>query len=177
MGVDITYVSDYIDNHQQMQSDLKENEIEFEKLKRLSENLLRTCKSEEQTSDIKRSMELIDSKWTKLRRSVEHRILVAIDYLEFVKTLNQFRNLALDLQELFKTFTDYNLIISSSSNDSQSVFEKHVQEKMQLFETVHNELKKKGQQMISTLKKVFILRPCLTSFDCFTFIFTFKIDR
>lgn len=101
-------------------------------------------------------METIEQKWNKLIRTVDNRILVASDYLQFIKILNQFRNLALDLQELFKSVGDQSSFIATASLSGNSVFEQHVQEKLKLFEKVYSDLFKKGTHSIELLKNVFI---------------------
>ena len=147
MGVDIAYVSDYMDNHQQMMYDLKENENEFNNVIKTSESILKQIETEKQQIEIRQNIEIMQQKWHKLKKSVEKRILVAEDYLTFVKQLNQFRNLALDLQELFKNLSDH------LSNSSDSIFEQHVQEKMSKFESLYKEVVLQGQTCIAALKK------------------------
>ncbi len=93
-------------------------------------------------------MTKIEEKYNKLRKTVEKRINVAIEYLDFIKKLDQFRNLSVDLQELFKS-----LIIHISSID-EHVFEAHVNEKMHLFENLFKDLNFKGQSSIILLKNV-----------------------
>lgn len=152
MGVDIAYVSDYVDNHQQMNSDLKENEEDFKNVLRITENILKKCDTEEQRTQIKKNVEQMEQKWNRLKRTVEQRIIVSSDYLQFVKLLNQFRNSALDLQELFKKLNDHTHMLSSTSSDS--VLEHHVQEKMQSFESLYREVIKQGQKSIHILRNV-----------------------
>lgn len=97
---------------------------------------------------------MIEQKWNKLKRTVEQRILVASDYLEFIKIVNQFRNLALDLQELFKTASDHSVLVSASNSKSDSVFEQHVQDKMRIFEKYYEDLLQKGRISVTTIRKV-----------------------
>ena len=164
IGKDIAYVSDYLDNHQQMESDLKENEIEYNAVQRMKDALLKSLEDSEydyeiQSEQIKKNIELMEFKWNKLRRSVHNRIQVASNYLVFVKKLNQFRNLALDLQELFKTLVDYTTVRTTSpastksSGTSESVLEQRVEEKMHVFEALYRELIDTGNDSISILKK------------------------
>ena len=149
MGVDVRYVSDYVDNHQQMESDLKENLIELNKLREKANNLLKNCQTDEpQVSQIRKNMERIEKKWANLKKSVEQRIIIAADHLEFIKLLNKFRNSALDLQELFKTASDY-----MSNINSNNIFEQRLQDKMNHFEMNYKELVGKGKLVIEMLKK------------------------
>ena len=146
MGVDVAYVSDYVDNHQQMASDLKENEAELNTLLNMKQNFVSTSQNELQFERLKQNIEHMEQKWLKLKRTVEQRICVAADYLVFVKQVNQFRGLGADLQELFKTL--------SMNATSDTLFENHVQEKMHAFERLHRDLMKNGTNSISILKQV-----------------------
>jgi hypothetical protein len=153
IGKDIAYVSDYLDNHQQMESDLKENEIEYNAIQRMKDSLLKSLDDSEydyeiQSEQIKKNIELMKFKWNKLRKSVSNRITVASNYLVFVKKLNQFRNLGLDLQELFKTASSN----STKSSGTDSVLEQRVEEKMHVFEALYHELIRTGHESISILK-------------------------
>lgn len=152
MGLDVSYVSDYVDNHQLMDADLKENRIELDRLKENSDVLIKTIQDEEEIKNIRKNMEIIEQKWSKLEKSVEKRIAVSSDYLQFIKLLNQYRNLSLDLQELFKTFANHS--ISSNIENSDNLFEQHVQEKMLVFEKLYKELLQKGQVSVELLKNV-----------------------
>ena len=155
IGVDIAYVSDYLDNHQQMELDLKENQLELNSLKELKEVLIKTLSSSTSDEDqlqietIRKNLDLMETKWNKLKRSVQNRIVIASNYLVFVKQKNQLRSLALDLQELFKALADYSL----THNNSDFVLENRVQEKMQIFENLYKELIRNGHDSISLLKK------------------------
>lgn len=148
MGVDVAYVSDYVDNHQQMEIDLKENEVEFKKLKQKAESLFKS--EETQLSQMRKNLDTIEQKWNKLRHTVEQRIHVASDYLEFIKIVNQFRSLSVDLQELFKTVNDH---LTQTSHSSDSIFELHVQDKMRIFEKYYEDVLKKGRVSINTLRE------------------------
>jgi hypothetical protein len=170
MGVDIAYVSDYVDNHQQMKTDLKvykswniylfslsfnntsnrvkESEPEFRNLEIFTENLLKNSTHyEENRQQIRQNMDSISQRWHKLNRTVDNRIVVSSDYLKFIKSLNQFRNLALDLQELFKTAGLQNLA-------SSSMLEQHVQEKLKSFEKLYADVMNNGTHTIELLRKV-----------------------
>ncbi len=149
MGSDITYVSDYVDNHQQMDTDLKENLVELNKLRERAHRLY-TEFNEEQCLQIRKSMEHLESKWSKLKKSVEERIIVANDHLRFIKLHNQFRNSALDLQELFKTASD----CVTNVVGGKTIFEQRVQEKMINFEMLYRDLVNQGKFVIEMLKKV-----------------------
>lgn len=116
-------------------------------MKQFAENLLKNAANEETRQQIRQSMENIELKWTKLNRTVESRISVASEYLQFIKTLNQFRNLTLDLQELFKTMGVQNLA-------PNAVLEHHVQEKLNVFEKLYHELNSKGTRTITLLRNV-----------------------
>ena len=133
-----------------MEIDMKENEPEYASLKRLRENLLKTMSdNQEQCDSIRTNMDLIEAKWNKLRKSVQRRIAICTNYLQFVKQTNQFRGLALDLQELFKALADYSL---NQSKTNDSVLEHRVQEKMQIFEALYRDLIQNGHHSISLLK-------------------------
>ncbi len=93
-------------------------------------------------------MNKIEEKYNKLRKTVEKRIKVATEYLDFIKKLDQFRNLSVDLQELFKSLS---LHISSTN---EYFFEQHVNEKLQFFEKLFKELNVKGQSCIVLIKNV-----------------------
>ena len=80
---------------------------------------------------------------------MQRRIAVCTNYLQFVKQTNQFRGLALDLQELFKALADYSL---NQSKTNDSVLEHRVQEKMQIFEALYRDLIQNGHHSISLLK-------------------------
>jgi len=147
MGTDIAYVSDYMDNHQQMMYDLKENETEFNNVVKTTESVIQNVDTMEQREEIKKNVEIMKHKWYKLKKSVEQRIAAAEEYLKFVKHLSQFRNLALDLQELFKSLNEH------LTNNADTIFEQHVQEKMRTFETLFKEVVLQGQTCVSTLKQ------------------------
>ena len=118
-----------------------------------SEELIKNCQNEEQSNHIKKNITKIEQKWQKLKKSVETRTWISIDYLEFLKILNKFRNLALDLQELFKNANDYsgNYI---ENFDSSSSFENYVKERIKTFEMIYKELNNKGERSIEKIKKV-----------------------
>lgn len=89
-------------------------------------------------------------------KAVEKRIIIASEYLQFIKILNQFRNSALDLQEIFKTANEYSFMMTSNTD---SVFEQHLIEKLKLFEKLYHDLLKSGNCTIEILKKVtFLIR-------------------
>jgi hypothetical protein len=141
-----------------MKIDMKENEIEFNNVRHLKDSLLKSMlannENEEHQKLIKKNVESMEIKWEKLRNSVQNRIVVASNYLIFVKQINQFRSLSLDLQELFKTLADYsnNTSSKSSSLNTSSVLEQRVHEKMQTFENLYRELIRNGHNSISILK-------------------------
>lgn len=153
IGVDIAYVSDYLDNHQLMESDMKENELELSSLKKMKDSLVRSASSSEedqaQLDAIQKNLDLMETKWYKLKHSVQNRIVIATNYLVFVKQKNQLRSLALDLQELFKALADYSL----THTKSDSVLENRVQEKMQTFESLYRDLIRNGANAVDVLKK------------------------
>lgn len=94
---------------------------------------------------------VIEQKWNRLNLSVDTRIQVSAEYLQFIKTNNQFRNLALDLQEIFKTVGELN-----ESSTSSSILEQHIEEKLKNFERVNHDLTRKGNYTIDLLRKVFV---------------------
>jgi hypothetical protein len=147
MGVDIAYVSDYVDNHQQMMCDLKENENEFNNVLRTTENVMEKVETSDQREGIMKNVDIMKQKWYKLKKSVEQRIVVAEEYLKFVKFLSQFRNLALDLQELFKNLSEH------LTTDADTIFEQHVQEKMRSFESLFKDVTQQGQTCMTMLKQ------------------------
>ena len=151
MGVDISYVSDYVDNHQQLEMDLRENEAELKKLRLIADNLFKNGLDQTKLSKITENLDSLEHKITKLKKSVEQRVVVAADYLVFVKLVNQFRNLALDLQELFKTINEYS---TGPDFNSDTVFEQHVQDKMKIFEKIFRDVNRAGQDSILLLKNV-----------------------
>lgn len=153
MGLDIAYVSDYVDNHEQMEVDLKENESEYKKLIEKAQELLSQCETKEQKNQIIKNIELIEQKWNRLKMTVEQRILVATDYLDFIKIVNKFKNAAIDLNELFKSVNEHT---GQTSSRVDSIFEQHVQDKTRIFEQYYESLLQKGRISIQSLKKVII---------------------
>lgn len=121
----------------------------------MTEHLLKTStnESEEFRQQIQENVTQMEQKWHRLMQCVEKRIVVAKDYLQFVKLLNQFRNARLDLQELFKTINE-DLLLVASKNANDSVYEHHVHEKMHNFESLYKEVIKSGQNSISLLERV-----------------------
>lgn len=103
---------------------------------------------------------IIEQKWNRLNQSVDSRIRVSAEYLQFIKTNNHFRNLALDLQEIFKTVGELN-----ESSTSNSILEQHIEEKLKNFERVNHDLIRKGNFTIDLLRKVF----------CFVFLFVISV--
>lgn len=145
MGVDVAYVSDYLDNHQQMAADLKENEAEFRHVKEASERIVASTESKELAQQIVDNISQMEQKWNKLKRCVDERIKVGLDYLRFVKLVNQFRVASQNLQELFKTI---NQDVASSS-----VFEAHVQEKLSSYRELYDQLIQSSESSIDVLKR------------------------
>lgn len=142
MGVDVAYISDYLDNHQSLSCDIRDNEQEFNHLARLKNSFVSSCDEPSHVSKVTNNFEMIETKRTKLKKCVERRIEIASDYLAFVKRICQFRNLGLDIQELFKT------LANNSTSDS---IENHVQEKMQTFELLHRDTNSSGKRLLATL--------------------------
>ena len=103
-------------------------------------------------------MEKIEEKCSKVRKTVVSRIEIAREYLEFVKQLNQFRNLTTDLQEIFKSLS------SNTSSTTELVFEKHVSEKMKIFEKLFTDLSTRGQSSIALLKNVRLILKTICIF-------------
>jgi galactose mutarotase-like enzyme len=89
MGTNVPYVTAYLDNHQQMRSDLKDNENDFENVKEMANHLIRTCDDQIEKNEIKRQLNVIDQKWFKLKKSVDERINAAEDFLKFINNKNQ----------------------------------------------------------------------------------------
>lgn len=131
-------------------------------MKLFTENLLTNTQNEEIRKQIITNMSGIDQKWNRLHASVESRIVVSAEYLQFIKILNQFRSLALDLQELFKT-------VGSQATEAalcNNVLEQHVEEKLRNFERFYQELNRKGHHTIELLRKVsFILNNKNNNFE------------
>lgn len=148
MGTDVSYVSDYVDNHQQMSLDLRESEQEFQKLNKLKDSFLLTCDDQKHAQKVQENFTTMHHKLDKLKNSVERRIKVADNYLLLVKKIGQFRSLALDLQELFKSL--------SVNASSESIFENHVQEKIESFEQLYRELMHSGQILLDCLNQVLL---------------------
>ncbi len=117
-------------------------------LKQQTENILKTNQNKEECEKIILKITKIEEKCNKLRKTVEKRINLATDYLDFIKKLEQFRNLSIDLQELFKSLSIY------VSSPNEHVFEQHVNGKMKLFENLFKELTDRGQSCIDLLKNV-----------------------
>ena len=117
-------------------------------LKQQAENILKDNQNKEESEKIIFKITKIEEKCNKLRKTVEKRIHVATDYLDFIKKLEQFRNLSIDLQELFKSHSIY------VSSTNEHIFEQHVNGKMQLFEKLLKELTVRGQSCIDLLKNV-----------------------
>ena len=144
MGVDVAYISDYLDNHQSLSCDIRDNEPEFINLVRLKDLFIGSCESSSQISKVTGNFEMLEQKRSKLKKCVERRIELATDYLKFVKRISQFKNLGLDIQELFKTL---------ANNPTSDSIENHVQEKMQSFELLERETTSNGNSLLSTLKQ------------------------
>ena len=147
MGTDIAYVSDYVDNHQQMMYDLKENEVEFNNVLKTTETVIGKVETNEQKEQVRHNVDSMKLKWLKLKKSVELRIAVAGDYLKFIKSSSQFRNLSVDLQELLKNLNQH------LTGNTDSILEQHVQEKMHAFEVLYKEVVLQGQTCLGVLKK------------------------
>jgi hypothetical protein len=111
-------------------------------------NILQMNQTKEEPEQIIANIQKMEERCSKLRKTVEKRIQVATQYLDFIKRLSQFRNLATDLQELFKSLSGH------GSSTTEYVFEQHVHEKMQSFEKIYKELAIKGQSSIVLLKNV-----------------------
>lgn len=151
MGLDIVYVSDYVDNHEQMEIDLKENEKEYRYIREKASELIDKCETSEEKTQISKNLQLIEQKWNRLRLTVEQRIVVAADYLDFIKLVAKFKNLSTDLNELFKSINDH---MSQTSPRADSIFEQHVLDKTRIIEQYYEELLIKGRQSIASIKKV-----------------------
>jgi hypothetical protein len=152
MGTEVAYVSDYVDNHQQMSADLREHLIELDRLRERASCLnASNVMSKEQREQIAASMERLEVKWRKLCRSVEERIVVANKHLEFIKLHAQSRNAALDLQELFRTEC---MSGSGGAGAGKSLLEQRVFDKMASFDALHKDLVQKGRLVIEMLRKV-----------------------
>lgn len=151
MGLDIVYVSDYVDNHELMEVDLRENEKEYRHIIEKAHELIDKCETSEERSQISKNLELIEQKWNRLKLTVEQRILVSTDYLDFIKLVAKFKNLSIDLNELFKSINDH---LSPTSPRADSIFEQHILDKARIIEQYYEELLHKGRQSIESIRKV-----------------------
>lgn len=151
MGLDIVYVSDYVDNHEQMEVDLRDNEKEYRLIREKAHDLMAKCETSEEKNQISKNLELIEQKWNRLKLTVEQRISVASDYLDFIKIVSKFKNLSVDLNELFKNINDH---FSQTSPRADSIFEQHVLDKTRIIEQYYEDLLHKGRQSITSIRKV-----------------------
>ena len=80
-GVDISYVSDYLDNHQQLEMSLRENEAELKRI--IADTLFKECLEQTQLSKITENLDSLEQNITKISQSQSHkqRVVVAADYL------------------------------------------------------------------------------------------------
>ncbi len=146
MGVDVAYVADYVDSHEQMRLDLRENEEKLAGLVRAKEAFVRACEDPGQVEKLERNLSAMEGKFSRLKASVEERIRVAGGYLSFVKRLGQFRGLAADLQELVKSI--------AVNEASEGLLQSHVQEKIQALEGMYEEVMRSGKATLNSLKQV-----------------------
>ncbi len=145
MGVDVAYVADYVDSHEQMRLDLAENEEKLFGLLKAKDEFVSQCEDVRQAEKVAANFSQMEGKFSKLKMSVGERIRVAGGYLGFVKRLGQFRSIVADVQELL--------------NESvvEGVFESHFNEKIQTLEDVYQEMIRSGKNILDVLKQVFNL--------------------
>lgn len=151
-GVDISYISDYIDNHQQIILDLRENESSMRRLQIFADDLIKSTNTNDTKSkQINENIEILQQKWSRLKRVVENRISLSSVYLEYVKCLNELRNCSLDIQELINTYSDFS---PNTASTSQAVYETHIKDKTKTFEKLFESVLRTGNYVINELKKV-----------------------
>ncbi len=151
-GIDISYISDYIDNHQQIILDLRDNESSMLRLQAFADELIKSTNTNDiKSKQINENIEILQQKWTRLKRVVENRISLASVYLEYVKCLNELRNCALDIQELINTYSDFS---PNTASTSQAIYEAHIKDKTKTFEKLYDGILRTGNYVINELKKV-----------------------
>ena len=151
-GVDISYISDFIDNHQQIILDVRDNEKSLFRLKTFADELIRSTSTDDlKSKQINENIEILEQKWTRLKRCVESRISLASVYLEFIKSLNELRNCATDIEELINTYGD---LSPNTATTSQALYEVHIKEKTKTFEKLYEGIHRTGYYVINELKKV-----------------------
>ncbi len=148
-GTDIAYISDYIDNHQQMISDMSDYEDTYKHVKLMSQDI----NDSQVNGDISRQMHILEQSWLRLERSVENRIFLSTIYLEFVKSVNEFRNCALDINELMNAFNNLSPLTGSQS---LGIYEKHIDKKAETFDDLFNSIVKNANRLIAELRNVII---------------------
>ncbi len=120
-------------------------------MKTFADDLVRS--DDVKSKQINENIDILQEKWTRLKRCVENRIALASVYLEYVKSLNELRNCALDIQELINTFSDFS---PNTASTSQTVYENHIKDKIELFEKLYDGILGKGSYVINELKKVIL---------------------
>lgn len=131
-------------------------------MKEKAERLVKTS-SVENSNQIRQNIQSLEQKWSRLKKSVDNRILISNDYLKFVKRLNQFRHLALDLQEIIKTDS---LHIGTEAN----LFEQRIQEKLNKFDSVYSELSTSVKFVIEQLRNVIFYNSHQFRSDSYIFV-------
>jgi hypothetical protein len=151
-GLDITYVSDYIDNHEQMISDLIEIGKNMQLVKNFGEEITKSQDESDRENTIE-NIEKLESKWNSLRKCVEKRVVLAKSYLCFLKDANELENLAMDIQELMDRFED---LSPRTMCSTENMLQQHLNEKLTCFEKLYESIIKKGNHLINELKIVSI---------------------
>jgi hypothetical protein len=132
-----------------MISDIREYEKNFKELKQASQEISRYQVYGE--ANIDKKMHVLEQSWFKLEKSVENRIFLSTIYLEFVKSVNEFRNCAVDIDELINGFNNLSPLTGSHS---LSAYESHIDKKIDTFDVLFNSIIKNANQLISELRNV-----------------------
>ncbi len=131
-----------------MISDIREYEINYKQLKQLYQEI---SHNQAYNEKIDKEMRVLDESWFKLEKSVENRIFLSTIYLEFVKSVNEFRNCAVDIDELINAFNNLSPMTGSQSINA---YEKHIDKKIETFDNLFSCIVKNTNQLISELKNV-----------------------
>lgn len=139
--------------------DLRDNETDHIIVKQYADKLIESNKmNEEKSRQILENVKILEQKWTKLKKCVENRINISSKYLEYVKHVNELRNCALDIQELINTFNDFS---PNTASTSESIYEKHIKDKIKIFESFYANVLSLGNLLLNEFKKVVLINYIL----------------